>query len=1783
MPRIMLSGKGDLIRDLSLARKIGQELWDPGNQLVFTSVEEVSQDFLIELIGTFLERRDSVALLTAVDISTMTLEVQAVFLQSMQMASRGVRSGVNGTEAPITEIRPDKSVDIESLTPEPMDPFKVLSLIQQDYLSYVRTFQRFQNPEIRSWVLDKIENGSLLWKPPYIQISRPYAPGEQIEVLVEQEVIHQNTPQVFRRDPNNLASAPIHPHHHQTDAVRKILSGKNVIVATGTGSGKSFAFGIPIVSDALRMHDQRMVGIKAVIVYPMNALANSQYDDFARRLHNSGLRIALYTGDTANSPNEALNRYRAATGRDLPFDSEVLSREEIQRNPPDILMTNYVMLELLLTRFEDRLLFSHREILKYLVLDEVHTYSGKRGADVAALIRRLKQHTNTIGKLRCIGTSATVESGKEESAAQAISSFATDLFGETFLSEDVVTEKYAPEDTTLNVTEKRVVDLLRKKPMDIREIGRSLDLSRVEIETTLLGLKDLPPKLHAFFSQGRAISACLDSSHPHMNDRGERTCPVCLAEGRNRPTYTLVFCRACGQEYYSVAKDKEGRLESAELDSVEAEGTLGYLLFKPWDSDINPLPDTWRTPTGQIKAAYHDVIPVTDQKTCPDCGQIGGTCNHNKLSGIWVPAPFMFCPSCGITYDRRPREFNKLFTFGSVGRSTATDVLINAQIRGLPIGQKKVIAFSDNRQDTALQAAHMNSLHHRFEFRRAFYQALRDSHADFGGRRHLDLARIGRVIFDTLEQHKALPEYQTEKRRFGHDDEVDTRYQNYLSFLALQELRGTHRRTHQNLEDVGLLAVGYTGLQDFAYAQSEWNDIPDLADCDPDIRYDLLIGFLDLIRKRLAIKHPYIIQPTIFRTDVIGKLNSSVIAHDEEFTGPIGYSDEAPGKSRNYTAYRFTGTNTQLTNWVRRILGLTAPMANDVIAKLVAKLSNPEIGFLETHKVYEFGTPFDIYAIPSSIITLQSDQAENHNLCPKCLTVHRFIKVDQCTGSTCRTRLDVRDVSENYFRKMYIMDLGEAARIRADEHSGQVKGEDRRKLEIKFKDPLNPLNVLICTPTMELGIDIGNLSSVTLRNIPPSPSNYAQRAGRAGRSGQPSIISVFAGVGAARGPHDQYFYRFPEKMISGAIAVPRFRLDNSYLLIAHIHALVLETMGKLGGQRLPAKPEELLDIELTGFPLRPDLAAAWRVSIDHNSESIYQSVREAFEKEMEAFEWFTTNLVESSIQNFVDQLDSAMGRWRFEYQRLDDERESLNAILGRDNVDASLSRRRSVIEKKLQDMRSGEGDWYVYRYLGTEGFLPGYAFPPEAVYLSFDAKENELGRDPFVAMSEYAPGNFIYFGGDKYEVTHGRPRTRNLEPDVQPLLICANCGRSYIGVDDTNRAACECGHLLNLVHPRQGMKLCDMFAQKRARITADEEERLRLGYELSSHYRKNGKSKDFEILSNDRPLFSMSLENDGHILLINHGPRRPGQESPGFTLCRKCNSWLMSEESERKHVSNLNEQGDCPQNARATDLMKNIWLTHVLRSDLAIIEIPLPALTDPVAFYTTLKTTILRSIMVAFQLDESEISGFLIPHPHQAEWQRIILYETPVGGTGVLASLNQADRLDQLFSRARELLHENDHMGGCEKACYECLLSFYNQRDHDLLDRTLALNWLNSFNAIEVNQLGNQNQQHLEKLYSLCQSDLERDVLDYLVSHQISLPDYAQKLVYDRDGNTPLAQADFFYDPRTIVFVDGSPHYADYIRASDDIKRRRIRALGYRIFVVHSESFQADVEQLKAI
>ena len=1767
-----------------------------------------------------------------------------------------------------------------------MNPFAVLSSIQQAYLTYVHTFQKFNNPAIQDWVAERVEQGTLLWRDPYIQLSRPFQKGDSLDQLVAEGLLHPDTPKCFTAEAGNRDAPPIRPYRHQSDAIRAILgnsplpdageglgvrAGRNTIIATGTGSGKSFCFGIPIVSECLRLRDQGVQGIKAVIVYPMNALANSQYDDFARRLRGSGLKLALYTGDTFTNPQLALEAFREVTGRDQPYDSEIISRQEIRQTPPDILMTNYVMLELLLTRFEDRILFPphHAGVLRFLVLDEVHTYTGQRGADVACLVRRLKQHTGTTGVLRCIATSATVQSGEGEEAAVLIADFASRLFGEPFSPDHVIGETYVPSrgtgDTdlapTIRITDEQIArfdgSLETAVPLAEALLGRELTADErtraglgraLSRQTTLYFLEEtlsqgamslldvadayiesyrpgadradvlreltaalllgtvpmvpadegesgstpwkprLVPKLHAFFSQGRAITACLTPEGPHLNDRGELTCPECATHyNRERLTFPLHFCRACGQEYYGVALQDDGSLVPRDLDATDYEGQPAYIYPAPYDPQAVPYPDNWLTDAGNVKSRYARAIPQT-KTYCPACNRLDPDCGHDEILTIAVIyEPFLLCAHCGVAYDRRPREFNKLFTFGTVGRSTATDVLISNTLAALPPGQRKVIAFSDNRQDTALQAAHMNSLQKRLQFRRAVYHALRDApHPQ-------PVNDMGLRIYKTLEAAAALPSFRQEVGRFRRGRGEEREYQRYLAFALLLDLERTHRRLHQNLEDVGLLVVTYDGLDALAQANDVWANVPVLGELDPDVRYDYLYGFLDIMRKRLALDHPDLLHFRDFQVGVLDKLNPEALFEEIDYLRPIGFSDQAEANARTARVYRFVHPSTSIVAWTRRALRVDYQTASKLIPQVVATLADPDVAFLVRRHIKWAG---ELFMLPHDLPLLSAADASRHQVCPRCGTVHHFRTLRVCTGAACHELWEV-DLGDNYFRREYTRPPDEVVPVLAEEHSGQVGGQERRHIEERFRDPEDALNVIVCTPTMELGIDIGTLSSVYMRNVPPSPSNYAQRAGRAGRKGQASLITVFCGVGSFRGPHDQYFYRYPPKIIAGAISPPRFLLDNHLLIQTHIHALILETLAHRGGGapavKLPGRPAHLFDLDGEGYPMYPDFRRNLTDAVAVRADDIEAAVQTAFAAEMDTFAWFDDRFIQDVVGNFVERLDQAFDYWRDEYQALVEEREEINRALGRKAGDRTLEQRRLVIEHKLEAMREGKGDFYTYRYLGGRGFLPNYAFPRRAVTISFYDREEQLSRDPVLALWEYAPGNFVYYRGARYEIVYGRPRTHGESLlAFEDLLICPHCNAAYLG-EATRRTACGvCGESLIGVHPiKRALEMPDMVARRRTSITADEEERMRRGYLVEAHYEMGADAQAYQVNAGGRPAFRMTYQHNGRVIVVNRGLRQAEAEDrpPGFTYCRACNRWLVGGKAVEEHIG---DDGKCPRHATVEDILGGIYLFTDSRNDVVTLDCPVPAeASDVLSFYTTLLHTFKQALVLSMNLDESEVGGFLAKVPDEeraippapaaqvltARGWRLVLYETAEGGIGAVEALTDPHRLAAVVQSARELLHEGEEKG-CEKACYECLCSFYNQRDHELLDRHLVLPFLRSLEDLSVEPAQMTTGPSLEELEAQCQSELERQVLLAIHERGLPLPDAAQVTLYD--GDEPIATADFLYTPKIVVFVDGSPHYQDYVAAADDTRRKRLKAKGYRVVVIRADDVESGLDAL---
>ena len=1755
-----------------------------------------------------------------------------------------------------------------------LNPFDALDNVQSSYRSYVETFQNVDDETINAWIENRIQNGKVLWKEPFVQLNQRFQYGDALEDFVADGRLHEDILDVF----TGADGEPIEPYKHQTEAIQSIQAGNNTIVSTGTGSGKSFAFGIPIVSHCLEAMEQGEDGIKAIIVYPMNALANSQYEDFAERLDGTGLKLGLYTGDTPYNPDseqEFLQRF----GRNESYDSELISREEMQRNPPDILMTNYVMLDLILTRLSDKQLFpdSHDGALQHLVLDEIHTYTGQQGADVAALVRRLREHTGVGEDLCCIGTSATVQSGEGLDADEEITDFASRIFGTDVSADAVVRESlYNIEFTdgeglpdSINVSASDItsfdgdlkdaialagqlttadldhvdspdvlgevllghptVEFLQRELSeqsqqvisegetkdsedlvdayceklrpDATKTGAERELTATllvgTVATTEIQGEDQPifvPKLHSFFSQGSNLVACLtdhtlNDSEPHLSDSGDIECRYCSENyDQRRRAFQLSFCRSCGQEYYTVLRSEEGHLESREVSdlSTENEEQAGYVMRGDWDSDEIQFPMQWLDDSGMLRDNWEEARPKPVMY-CPkhnrltdghrrqgklDCGCF----SSQGVEATWVKAPFLFCAECGVHHSRRGRsmELSKMFQFGSVGRSTAMDVLVGGTLQNLPDGQQKTIAFSDNRQDTALQAAHINNLFQRIKFRRALYQAVKDTDG-------LGLTNTGDQTFEILEDAGTLPE-ALPSSRFGIESDAENRYSNYLQFQALLELRKSQQRGQQSLEEVGLIEVDYENLGKFAALDDPWEGIPMLEDAEPDVRHEYVQGFLDLFRRASAVSHDFFTDFADFKRKNLSKLPDETLFHKQQFFRlPQGFSDETD-TSGTEKVRRLTHPRSRHVKWTKRSLGVDKDRAADIIDAVVDLLSDPEeLPLLKQENIQYVGPA---YMLKPSYIRIHPHDPTDVSVCPKCKTVVTREKLNLCISYSCGGVVpESGDLTDSYFHDLYSRGFGEAVEILAAEHSGQVEGDERRELETRFRES-DELNTIVCTPTMELGIDIGDLSSVFMRNVPPNPSNYSQRAGRAGRQNQPSIVSTFCGSGFGRQSHDQYFYQRPQRIISGEISPPTFLLDNEDLIRSHINSLVLEVIE----EKLFGKINQILDInpEQNSYPVYESYLDDVEAAVAANKTAIISAVKSAFSRELaseDSYDWFAEDVIESHVNGFVQRFDEAFDPWRQEYARLYRQRRRLSKKADVQKLSYHENREREAIEQRMEDMRDGGQRFYTYQYLRSQGFLPNFGFPRSSCTLSFQTRKDDIQRDESKAIREFAPRNHVYYRGQRYGVQYANPRTQDAEPITRSAIVCPECDTIIMGKEAEQAGACHvCGESFTGIHPNPDvMALPDQRARSEENITSDDEERKREGYDIDSYYEQTDNATKYSLKSKEVGDTAVTYEKSARIITVNGGiSGREDDELEGFALCGECNRWLTSESQIEKH---LGEDG-CYANADPENIERGIELYVEGNHDTITLTTPLPEdlqSEQKDEFYTTLREALYQGILVEFDLDEQELESFIKPPTDQdTDHQRIIIHETSEGGAGALNALMDETRLSRAFEEAIDVLHGNDS-DGCERACYDCLMSYYNQREHGLLNRHVVLPWFESRTSLTLDLESPQesdDEQRYKQLKSACDSGLEIEVLDAIKDAGFELPNEAQKTIYD--GDEPIAKPDFYYElskEPIAIFVDGPDHEKQHIKADDREKRNQLRQMNYRVVAVEDPDKVNDI------
>lgn len=1669
-----------------------------------------------------------------------------------------------------------------------MDVFSVHQRMVGDYTSFTTSSVDVREPRLREYVKDLVAGGDQTPEP-WLSLNPLFASGGSVTELISEGLLHPECEQIFR--PKNTLTdrgrRSITLHRHQREAVEVARSGESYVLTTGTGSGKSLAYIIPIVDRVLRMND-RTPGVKAIIVYPMNALANSQVGELEKFLLNG-------YGEGAEPVSFA--RY---TGQES--DEE---RQRILRNPPDILLTNYVMLDLVLTRPEERRrLVQAAQGLQFLVLDELHTYRGRQGADVAMLVRRVRDACQSP-ELQCVGTSATMASaGTVDDQRAVVAEVAGQVFGTEVAPEHVIGETLArattgdADDVVALAAQVRAEGaggdyrqlsasplatwiesafgldaedgtgrIFRQKPARVRDEAARLaavtdcttDECSIAIRTTLLaGSNARHPetgrplfafRLHQFLTKGDTVYVSIE---PEDVRHVTSTYQIAVPGSPEKSLIPLAFCRECGQEYLVVARiDDHGTIRYVPRRDRDASGgdeANGYLYIssdQPWPDD--PLgegrfPDSW--------LIDGDVIERL-RKHRPRNVRLGtdGVEIADGLAATYVQSPFRFCLRCKVSYEQaRGSDFAKLATLDAEGRSSAVSVISSSVVRSLKqlppdelaSDARKLLTFVDNRQDASLQAGHFNDFTQVTQLRGALHRALAT-----GSLRHDDVAqRVVAALALPFETYAANPEAVYGARRAAERAFVE-----FVEFRLYSDLQRGWRVTMPNLEQTGLLRIDYESLAEIAadYVLWERSHVA-LQDAAAGEREELCRIVLDEFRRELAI------DVECLSVDGYERIRRQ---SDQHLTGlwsmprrdippeiaTVSTRSGAPGRPRTET--RMTGRSS-LGRYIKDRSGLRnrdgQPLstgdAQQVIENILATLERA--GLLTT-------------------VTLPKDPGPNYRL--KASTVIWCAGDGKAGAPDLLRRTASADQGHRinpFFQDLYRDSAGTLSGQFAREHTAQVSTADREQREGAFRAGTLPL--LFCSPTMELGVDIASLNAVGLRNVPPTPANYAQRSGRAGRSGQPALVVTYCATGNA---HDQYYFRRSQDMVAGSVAAPRLDLTNESLLASHLRALWLAETGANLHARMPL----VLAIGSPGMPLIPELAqqlaepgAVSRAIV--RAEEIVAPLR----SELEATAWWNDEWAASIIRSAHVDFDRACDRWRELYQAaLADQNEQNRIVL---DTSASTGARRAAEARRRQaegqlrllrneDSDRGHSDFYTYRYFASEGFLPGYSFPrlPLAAYIPGVRSSGKAGdggdylqRPRFLAISEFGPGALIYHEGARYEVRRIQvPMAAEGvgTVDLQDVRRCEECG--YHHERQPGLDVCEnCSAALS--NPRHNlMRMQTVFTRRRERISSDEEERRRAGFELETSYRfsrhgpRSGRL-DAQIESDDAPVAELIYGDTATVRVTNLGRRRRKNPNDlGYWLDTVKGNWL----SEKDAVDATPDDDDFDDAADTVTKHKVIPYVEDTRN-IAVLRLAV-RVDETVA--TTLRYALERGIEAEFQLEDSELSSEALPDT--AERGRMLFTESSEGGAGVLRRLHsEPDAIARAARRALEIAHfgpdgtdletERTDRDPCQKACYDCLLAYGNQSDHQRIDRHAIRDLLLALagSATTPQQLAG-TATGVQGVRDQCRSELERTLIDLIEQHSFALP----TAIHEPVGNV---SPDFVFrgdSGVTAVFIDpvGSP------------------------------------------
>lgn len=1772
-----------------------------------------------------------------------------------------------------------------------LDAFGLRDDVVDAYREYVAGFIRISDARVREEVERSFEAGEP-WPDPWVQINPNYRTDADVDRLIEQGTFTAAIRPIFSAGDGSGWKF----YAHQVSAFERAAAGRSYVMTTGTGSGKSMTYMAPIIDHVLRTKDgPGDTGIRAIIIYPMNALANSQLEELRKFLPGGSLHDAVGEDDVLDpSKLTAPVTYARYTGQDTSG-----FRRAIIERPPDILLTNYVMLELLLTRVHDRSLLADADRLRFIVLDELHTYRGRQGADVALLMRRLAhgagrgRGADLHGKLIFVGTSATMASdGSPAEQRATVANVAGKLFGAAVGAGDVIGETVVRVTDGAAIAQEELTAILRAgwRPHENfssfaadplarwveSRIGVAADAEGVQRRATPGQLTTLakelaaqtgvepaiclesvrkvisngdtiqvpgversafPFRLHQFVSRGEEVYASLESPRERYITLEEQQF---VPGDRNRSLFNLAFCRECGADYHPVERvsDSKGRtfFVSREIGTrLDAfGGRLGYLYVGP-DGERWPRSegaDRYRDPAVLDRVPVEWVIEDKDggavidpdrRRLLPEPIVVDGngveTGHGLGLAAAFIPR-FRFCMVCGVEYGPNvTSDLAKLGRLGMSGRSTATTMLTLAALRHLssliPAGTypAKLLSFTDNVQDASLQAGHFNDFVQVGMLRGALYKAL-------GGREEagLNASDVAEQVLDQLDisvgDYAGVPEALAD---LPQGEEARRTMLRLLRHRLFVDLAGGYRLSQPNLENVGLLRIDYDGLDEVCALDAFWiDDAPSASrfiDAAPKQRRAAAQTLLDYLRRNLILAHDAVDADTYdaLKTEIEGTLVEPWdfgIDRNSDLTPSgvaIARARIKSGRNAESTLWRFLTMNSAFGRWLSRRVFPGEPLRGEdldsTLNHLVEVLRRAK--YLKAVGAASDGAP--MLSVNGLLIRWRPGDGT---------PIRDPLRVPRLAVDA---EGDALAATNAFFRRFYEEIAIGLAGLEAREHTAQVTHEDRITRERRFRE--GELEVLFCSPTMELGIDISDLNVVGMRNVPPTPANYAQRSGRAGRSGQAALVMTYC---STRSPHDQFYFRRPQQMVSGVVAAPHIDLHNEDLIRSHVQAIWLaETGANLGAHML----DDVLDMERKHrhapvFTIKKSLRERFA---DPSARDRALAVAEAVLNRVEGLSetgWWVDDpsWVSMGIARASEAFWESTSRWREMYRAASIQADQMYDAARAAGISQKQKRVAEAAEREakaqldlLQSAGGADHDFNTYRYFASEGFLPGYSFPrlPISAFIGQRVRMGQslptISRPRFLAITEFGPQTFIYHNGSRYRVTRvmlpidaDTVRDDGSRALVRKGRMCISCGHHYTEEESEKYDRCvHCDHDLGDALVWNNLfRMASVATRKVERISSNEEERQRLGYEVRTGYtfarRRSGQVDAIRaaVLADDgTQLVELTYAPTATLTRLNLGwSHQRDRGSDGFHLDLASGRWVGEQKDEIDPVTGEPVAPDDP-HAAGTTVALVVPFVEDRRNALVVRPGGLLPVDDEEAragLVASLQSAIAVAIRQRYQLEESELASVPLPTAAVQERDAFLLYEAAEGGAGVLRRLVEDPSAFAECARIalerchfipdedaangwRDIGHAPGRREDCEAACYDCLLSYGNQMDHRRLDRKDRSGSGLFSSLVRITKSVTSDPQQLEDveappamlaaedrgsdggpvaradharaLRNGCSSGTERAFLDLLDRQGRRLPTAGQRPILDGRALT-----DFLYQrvgvKPAIVFIDGHPH-----------------------------------------